>query len=47
MSGWTILYGIINFLILAGVLFLVGRKLVAKMLRDRRQKIENNLRRSE
>ena len=47
MSGWTILYGIINFLILAGALFLIGRKMVAKMIASRRERIENDLRRSE
>ena len=46
MSGWTILYGIINFLILAGALFLIGRKMVAGMIRSRREQIENDLQRS-
>ncbi len=43
MHGWTILYGLINFLILAGVLFLIGRKLVVKMIRERRDRIEREL----
>ncbi len=47
MHGWTILYGLINFLILAGVLFLIGRKLVARMIRERRETIESELRGAE
>ena len=47
MSGWTILYGIINFAILAAGLYFVGRKLVAKMISGRRDRIENDLQRSE
>ena len=47
MSGWTILYGLINFAILAGALYLIGRKLVAKMITGRREQVENDLRRSE
>ena len=43
MSGWTILYGIINFAILAGALYLIGRKLVVNMIRSRREKIEHDL----
>ena len=43
MSGWTILYGIINFAILAGALVLIGRKLVVNMIRSRREKIEHDL----
>ena len=43
MSGWTILYGIINFLILAAALYFIGRKLVAKMIRERRDTIEREL----
>ena len=40
MSGWTIGYGLINFAILATVLFLLGRKMMQKMLRERRARIE-------
>ena len=47
MSGWTILYGLINFVILAGVLYLIGRKLVAKMISGRREKIEQALQSAE
>ena len=47
MSGWTILYGIINFAILAGALYFIGRKLVAKMISGRREQIEQDLQRSE
>ena len=43
MSGWTILYGIINFAILAGALYFIGRKLVRKMIAERREKIESEL----
>ena len=32
MSGWNIFYGLINFAILAGALFLIGRKIVKGML---------------
>ncbi len=43
MHGWTILYGLINFAILAAGLYFVGRKIAVKALSDRRQSIENGL----
>ena len=47
MSGWTIVYGLINFAILAAALFLIGRKLLPKMLRERRERIERELKNAE
>jgi len=47
MHGWSLISGIINFLILAGVLYLLGRKLVGKMLSGRTERIVNDLNRSE
>jgi len=47
MHGWTLLYGIINFLILAAALFLIGRKLVTGMLRARSEKIREDLEKAE
>jgi len=47
MHGWSLISGIINFLILAGVLYLFGRKLVGKMLSGRTERIVNDLNRSE
>lgn len=38
-----VLYSVINFLILAAILVLAGRKMVLKMLRSRREKIEQDL----
>ncbi len=46
MSGWTILYGLINFAILAGGLFLVGRKLVKSMFRKHRDEVAQGLEQS-
>ena len=43
MHGWTIVYGLINFAILAVGLYFIGRKLVAKMLADRKARIEGDL----
>ncbi len=47
MSGWTILYGLINFAILAGALYLIGRKLVAKMIAGHSSRVENDLHRAD
>ncbi len=47
MHGWSLISGIINFLILAGVLYLLGRKIVGKMLNGRTERIINDLNRSE
>ena len=43
MHGWTIGYGLLNFAILAAALYFIGRRLVAKMLAERRGRIENDL----
>ena len=47
MSGWNIVYGLINFLILAGGLFLVGRKIVRNMLEKHRDEVQKGLTDSE
>ena len=47
MHGWTILYGIINFAILAAVLYFIGRKLVKNMISSRREKIVQELQNAE
>ena len=46
MSGWNIFYGLLNFAILAGVLFFIGKKLVPKMLGGRQDQIKGDLERS-
>jgi len=46
MTGWNIFYGLINFAILAGALYFVGRKMVKNMLVSRKEKIEQDLARS-
>ena len=43
MSGWNILYGLINFAILAAVLYVIGRKIVFKGYRDHRDSVEQAL----
>ena len=47
MHGWTILYGIINFAILAAALYFIGRKLVKNMISSRREKIAQELQNAE
>ena len=47
MSGWNIVYGLINFAILAVALYFIGRKLVAKGYRDHREKVERTLARAD
>ena len=47
MHGWTILYGIINFAILAAALYFIGRKMVANMISGRREKIVQELQSAE
>ena len=47
MSGWTIGYGLINFAILAAVIFWIGRKMLPKMLNERRARIEEALKEAE
>ena len=46
MGGWNIIYALINFVILAGALFLIGRKMVAKALKEHRSKIQSDLKES-
>ncbi|MCR5088122.1 MAG: F0F1 ATP synthase subunit alpha [Oscillospiraceae bacterium] len=43
MGGYTLVYGLINFAILAAGLFLVGRKLVPKIFGGYRSKVEESL----
>ena len=43
MSGWTILYGLINFAILAVGLYFIGRKLVRKGYEEHRASVEETL----
>ena len=43
MSGWNIIYGLINFAILAVGLYLVGKKIVVKMFADHRKAVEQEL----
>ena len=47
MSGWNIFYGLINFAILAGALFLIGRKIVKGMLQQHRDEVAGGLEQSE
>ena len=42
-TGYTLVYGLINFAILATALFFIGRKLVPKMFGGRRTQIEESL----
>ena len=43
MSGWNIIYGLINFAILAAALYFIGRKIVRKGYRDHRDSVEQAL----
>ena len=43
MGGWSLIYNLINFAILAAGLYLIGRKLVAKAFRAHRDHIQNDL----
>ena len=47
MSGWNIIYGLINFAILAAALFFIGRGIVKKGYRDHREKVKETLARAE
>ncbi len=47
MSGWNIFYGLINFAILAGGLYLVGKKIVLNMFRKHRDEVREGLEGSE
>ncbi len=46
MSGWNIIYGLINFAILAAGLYFVGKKIVFKMLADHKKSVEDELTRA-
>ena len=46
MSGWNILYGLINFAILAGALVFIGRKIVANAVKKHQDQVENDLKQS-
>ena len=46
MGGWNIFYGLLNFAILAAALYIVGRKIVVKMFRTRRDRIADELERA-
>ena len=43
MGGWNLLYGILNFLILAAVIYFAGRKIIIKMFTDRRDRVVEEL----
>lgn len=47
MSGWNIFYGLINFAILAGGLFLVGKKIVLNMFRKHQDEVREGLENAE
>ena len=47
MSGWNIFYGLINFAILAGALFLIGRKTVKGIFGRHRDEVARGLEQSE
>ena len=46
MGGWNIFYGLLNFAILAAVLYFAGRRIVVRMFTSRRDKIAGDLERS-
>ena len=46
MSGWNIIYGLINFAILAVALYFVGRKIVVKAFQAHRDQVEADLKKS-
>ena len=47
MGGWNIFYGLLNFAILAAILYFVGRKMVVKMFKGRRDRIAGDLERAQ
>lgn len=47
MGGWNIFYGLLNFAILAAALYFVGKKIVVKMFRTRRDRIAGELEKAE
>ena len=46
MGGWNICYGLLNFAILAAILYFFGRKLVVNMFKTRRDRIAGDLERA-
>ena len=38
MGGWNIFYGLLNFAVLAAILYFAGRKMVIKMFKGRRDR---------
>ena len=46
MSGWNIIYGLINFAILAAALYFIGKKIVARMYTDHRKAVEEEIERA-
>ena len=47
MGGWNIFYGLLNFAVLAAILYFVGRKMVVKMFKGRRDRIAVDLERAQ
>ena len=47
MGGWNIFYGLLNFAVLAAILYFVGRKMVVKMFKGRRDRIAGDLERAQ
>ena len=46
MGGWNLVYGLLNFAILAVALYFVGKKLVFKKFADRRDRVAEELEQS-
>ena len=47
MGGWNIFYGLLNFAVLAAILYFAGRKMVIKMFKGRRDRIAGDLERAQ
>ncbi len=47
MGGWNIFYGLLNFAVLAAILYFAGRKMVVKMFKGRRDRIAGDLERAQ
>ncbi len=47
MSGWSMIFALINFAILAGALYLIGRKIVVNGIKGRQNKVASDLKQSE
>ena len=47
MGGWNIFYGLLNFAILAAILYFAGRKMVVKMFKGRRDRLAGDLERAQ